>query len=71
MCKNVLCVCYELYDLLIYINENFFVWDKVDEFEYIEVYMYRDRFMILIIDENKVVDIFVKWWIKKYLMVEG
>jgi hypothetical protein len=71
MCKNVSRVCYESYDPLIYINENSSVWDKVDEPEYTEVHTHRDRPTIPITDENKVVDILVKWWTKKYPMVEG
>ena len=70
-CKNVSRVCYESYDPLIHINENSSVWDKIDEPEYKEVNTYRDRPTIPITDENKVVDILVKWWTKKYPMVEG
>jgi len=70
-CKNLSRVCYESYDPLIYINENSSVWDKIDEPEYREVNTYRDRPTIPITDENKVVDILVKWWTKKYPMVEG
>ena len=70
-CKNVSRVCYESYDPLIYINENSSVWDIIDEPEYKEVNTYRDRPTIPITDENKVVDILVKWWTKKYPMVEG
>ena len=70
-CKNLSRVCYESYDPLIYINENSSVWDKIDEPEYKEVNTYRDRPTIPITDENKVVDILVKWWTKKYPMVEG
>ncbi|MCP3698137.1 MAG: hypothetical protein GY920_06225, partial [Aliivibrio sp.] len=70
-CKNLSRVCYESYDPLIHINENSSVWDKIDEPEYKEVNTYRDRPTIPITDENKVVDILVKWWTKKYPMVEG
>jgi hypothetical protein len=70
-CKNLSRVCYESYDPLIYINDNSSVWDKIDEPEYKEVNTYRDRPTIPITDENKVVDILVKWWTKKYPMVEG
>ena len=70
-CKNLSRVCYESYDPLIYINENSSVWDKIDEPEYKEVNTYRDRPTIPITDENKVVDILVRWWTKKYPMVEG
>ena len=69
--KNVSRVCYESYDPLIYINENSSLWDKVEEKEYREVQQYRDLPTIPITDENKIVDILVKWWHKKYPMVEG
>ena len=70
-CKNLSRVCYESYDALIYINENSSVWDRIDEHEYKEVNTYRDKPTIPITDENKVVEILVKWWTKKYPMVEG
>ncbi len=70
-CKNISRVCYESYDPLIYINENSSVWDKIEEREYQEKHQYRDVPTIPITDENKIVDILVKWWAKKYPMVEG
>ena len=71
MCKNVSRVCYESYDPLIYTNENSKLWDTISEKEYNEVDSYQDPPTIPITDENKVVDIPVKWWTKKYPMVEG
>jgi hypothetical protein len=70
-CKNLSRVCYESYDPLIYINENSSIWDKLEEVEYREVIQHQDAPTIPITDENKVVDILVKWWTKKYPMVEG
>ena len=70
-CKNISRVCYESYDPLIYVNENSSVWDKIEEREYSEKHQYRDAPTIPITDENKIVDILVKWWTKKYPMVEG
>ena len=70
-CKNVSRVCYESYDPLIFVNENSSLWDKIDEPEYQEVVLHRDAPTIPITDENKVVDILVKWWVKKYPMNEG
>mgnify|MGYP003636206648 FL=1 len=70
-CSNLSRVCYESYDPLIFINENSSVWDKIDEVEYTEVVSTRDAPSIPITDENKVVEILVKWWSKKYPMVEG
>lgn len=71
MCKNVSRVCYESYDPLIHINTNSSVWEKIDEPEYVEVNSHKDSPTIPITDENKVVEILVKWWTKKYPMVEG
>jgi hypothetical protein len=69
--KNISRVCYESYDPLIYVNENSSIWDSIEEPEYTEVNKYRDIATIPITDENKIVDILVKWWIKKYPMSEG
>ena len=70
-CKNLSRVCYESYDPLIYVNENSSVWDKIEETEYREVVVHQDAPTIPITDENKVVEILMKWWMKKYPMVEG
>ena len=70
-CKNVSRVCYESYDPLIYINENSSEWDKIEEKEYQEKHSLRDLPTIPITDENKIVDILTKWWVKKYPMNEG
>ena len=69
--KNVSRVCYESYDALIHVNENSSVWDKIEEPEYTELSKFRDKPTIPITDENKVVDILIKWWTKKYPMIEG
>jgi hypothetical protein len=69
--KNISRVCYESYDPLIYINTNSSVWSKIEEQEYVERDKYRDRVTIPITDENKIIDILIKWWEKKYPMVEG
>jgi len=69
--KNISRVCYESYDPLIYINENSSMWDTIEEPEYNEVVKHRDTPTIPITDENKIVEILVKWWTKKYPMFEG
>lgn len=69
--KNVSRVCYESFDPLIFVNENSSVWDTIEDLEYTEVSKIKDKLTIPITDENKVVDILVKWWMKKYPMVEG
>jgi len=69
--KNISRVCYESYDPLIYVNEKSSVWDVIEEPEYNEVHKYTDSPTIPITDENKIVDILIKWWVKKYPMYEG
>jgi hypothetical protein len=69
--KNLSRVCYESYDPLIYVNPTASVWTQIDETEYQEKSKYRDRPTIPITDENKIVEILIKWWEKKYPMVEG
>jgi len=69
--KNLSRVCYESYDPLIHINENSSVWDTIEEAEYNEVNKVKDQPTIPITDENKIVDILIKWWTKKYPMYEG
>ena len=70
-CKNISRVCYESFDPMIYINENASLWDKIDEPDYRELVARRDPPTIPISDENKIVEILIKWWTKKYPMVEG
>ena len=70
-CKNLSRVCYESYDPLIHINETASVWDKLEEKEYTEILKNVDLQTIPVTDENKIVDILVKWWQKKYPMTEG
>jgi succinate dehydrogenase flavin-adding protein (antitoxin of CptAB toxin-antitoxin module) len=69
--KNVSRVCYESYDALIHVNENSSIWDVIEEPEYTEVSKVKDSPTIPITDENKIVEILVKWWTKKYPMMEG
>lgn len=68
--KNVSRVCYESYDPDIYVNMDSDLWDKYEE-EYKAVDKYKDQVTIPITDDNKVIEILVKWWTKKYPMVEG
>ena len=69
--KNISRVCYESYDPLIHVNYNSSLWDLIEEPEYTEVNRTRDVATIPITDENKIVEILVKWWHKKYPMMEG
>ena len=70
-CKNVSRVCYESFDPVMYVNKNASVWDKLDDVEYKEIVARRDPPSIPISDENKIVEILIKWWTKKYPMSEG
>jgi hypothetical protein len=69
--KNLSRVCYESYDPLIYINYDSLLFDKEAEQEYQEIDRTSGRVTIPITDENKIVDILVKWWEKKFPMAEG
>ena len=67
--KNISRVCYESYDKNIYINKDSEIWDQMHEDEFIEVERHAPT--ITITNENKIVDILLKWWISKYGMVDG
>jgi hypothetical protein len=69
--KNISRVCYESYDPLIYVNENSSIWDTISEPEYVEISRSKDKATIPITDENKIVEILIKWWEKKYPMQDG
>lgn len=69
--KNISRVCYESYDPDIYINMDSELWDEVADFNYMPIDIRKDQPTIPITNENKIVDILVKWWTKKYPMVEG
>lgn len=69
--KNISRVCYESYDPLIFVNENSSIWNELEEHEYVEVSRKSGRPTIPLTDEDKIADILVKWWQKKYPMVEG
>ena len=69
--KNLSRVCYESYDPKIYINEKAQIWIDINEKEYTEIQSKDLYKSIPITDENKIVDILIKWWQKKHPMVEG
>jgi len=69
--KNVSRVCYESYDPLIYVNQHSSLWEKIEEAEFVEVNKIVDKPTIPITDENKIVEILVKWWEKKYGLKNG
>jgi len=69
--KNISRVCYESYDPLLFLNENSSVWEEIEEEEYKEKSTFKDTPILKITDENKLVEILVKWWKEKYPMTEG
>jgi len=69
--KNVSRVCYESYDPDIYINMDSEVWTKMADYDYRPIDKIKDRPTIPITDDNKIIEILIKWWTKKYPMVEG
>jgi len=69
--KNISRVCYESYDPLLYLNETSSVWETIEEETYEEKSTFKDVPILKITDENKIVDILIKWWQLKYPMVEG
>jgi hypothetical protein len=69
--KNISRVCYESYDPLISINKNSHLWNKIEEQEFKAVNKYTARPTIPVTDENKVVEILMKWWTKRYGLVDG
>ena len=69
--KNISRVCYESYDPDIYVNMDSELWDTLPEEEYISVSQDDRNKTIAIKDENKTIEILMKWWEKKYGLVEG
>lgn len=69
--KNISRVCYESADRDIYVNYDSQVWDQMAEHEHAP----KDRALVEptlpINNENKIVDILMRWWTKKYGLVEG
>ena len=47
------------------------IWDKIEEPEYVEKVKYKDKPTIPLTDENKIVEILIKWWEKKYGLRDG
>jgi len=67
--KNISRVCYESYDPNIFINIHSEIWDTISEHEYTETSLSKPT--IPITDENKIVDILIKWWTRKYGLGDG
>ena len=69
--KNLSRVCYESYDPNIFINEDSETWTTVDDYEYVEMDKNTSSPTIPITNENKIVEILMKWWTRKYGLVDG
>ena len=69
--KNISRVCYESFDPFIYINEDSKVFNEIIEEEYEEKNTYSNVPVFPIKNENKIVEILMKWWVKKYGLIEG
>ena len=69
--KNISRVCYESYDNDIYINLESKMWEEIADYNYTPIDIRKDAPTIPITNENQIVDILIKWWNKKYPMVEG
>ena len=69
--KNVSRVCYESYDPEIYINMDSELWVTMADYDYRPIDKFKDRPAIPITDDNKIIEILVKWWTKNYPMLEG
>ena len=69
--KNISRVCYESYDPLLFLKETSQIWNKIEEQEYKPVDKYTTRPTIPVTDENKIVEILMKWWDKKYGLKNG
>jgi hypothetical protein len=69
--KNLSRVCYESYDPNIFVNEDSEVWTIVDDYEYVEMDKNTSYPTIPITNENKIVEILMKWWTRKYGLVDG
>mgnify|MGYP003644237990 CR=1 FL=1 len=69
--KNISRVCYESYDPHIFINTNSNIWTIIEEKEFQEITSVNALNTIPITDDQKIIEILVKWWEKKYPMVEG
>lgn len=69
--KNISRVCYESYDPKIYINMDSEVWDVIEEEEPVSMSRSNSTPTIAVDDEQRIVDILMKWWEAKYGLVEG
>ncbi len=69
--KNVSRVCYESADKNIYINYDSLLWDKMGDHDHVPKERSTDDPTLAIRNENRIVDILMRWWTKKYGFVDG
>jgi hypothetical protein len=69
--KNISRVCYESYDPEIYVNTSSELWNTLSEHEYVEMDRVASKPTIPITNENKIIEILMKWWTRKYGLVDG
>ena len=69
--KNISRVCYESADKDVYINYDSQVWDQMADHEHTPKERSLEEPTLPRNNENKIVDILMRWWTKKYGMVEG
>lgn len=69
--KNISRVCYESYDSDIHVNLDSEIWDDLSSVN--EKPINRDMALntVPVTDENKIIERIVRWWERKYGLVEG
>ena len=65
-CSDVTRICFESYDPYLTINQNSAVWDTIKEYQPI-VYSFEGA----AVDEQKTIEILLKWWLKKFGLHSG
>ena len=69
--RNLSRVCYESYDADIIVNPESKVWDVISNDDDLILEKKSLKNIIPITDSNKIVDILLSWWNKKYGLVSG
>ena len=69
--KNISRVCYESYDPEIHVNLDSEVWDTLSDINSKPIDRQAALNTIPVTDDKKIVDRLMKWWTKKYGLVDG
>lgn len=69
--KNISRVCYESYDPEIYVNKDAELWTTLGDLNPKPISRNDAMYTIPVTNENKIVDRLMKWWSKKYGLVDG